>query len=58
MPKARAPQVGQEWTYIKKDVFSGKTLGVIRERVASMDSSITIERSEDGIALPSEIQSS
>lgn len=58
LPKVRVPQVGQEWTYIKKDVFSGKTLGVITERVASIGSSITIERSEDGVALPSEIQSS
>ena len=58
LPKVRAPQVGQEWTYIKKDVFNGKTLGVITERVANVGPSITIERSEDGAALPSEIQSS
>ena len=58
MPTVRAPQVGQEWTYVKKDVFNGKTLGLITERVANVGSSITIERSEDGAALPSEIQSS
>lgn len=45
-------------TYVKKDVLNGKTLGVIRERVANIGSSITIERSEDGAALPNEIQSS
>ncbi|QWE21136.1 hypothetical protein [Polynucleobacter sp. AP-Kolm-20A-A1] len=56
-PAIRAPQVGQEWTYIKKDVFDGKTLGLIRERVASIGSTITIERStQDGGMLPSEIQ--
>lgn len=58
LPKVRPPQVGQEWTYVKKDVLNGKTLGVIRERVANIGSSITIERSEDGAALPNEIQSS
>jgi hypothetical protein len=57
LPAVRAPQVGQEWTYVKKDVFNGKILGVIKERVASLGSSITIERSEDGGMLPSEIQS-
>ena len=58
MPTVRAPQVGQEWTYVKKDVFNGKTLGLIVERVASIGANITIERSEDGNMLPSEIQSS
>lgn len=57
LPAVRAPQVGQEWTYVKKDVFSGKILGLINERVASVGSTITIERSEDGAMLPSEIQS-
>ncbi len=58
LPKIRQPQVGQEWSYIKKDVFNGKTLGLLVERVASISSNITIERSEDGGALPSEIQTS
>ncbi|WP_128113303.1 hypothetical protein [Polynucleobacter necessarius] len=58
VPAIRPPQVGQEWTYIKKDAFNGKTLGLIRERVANIGSSITINRStEDGGMLPSEIQS-
>lgn len=57
LPLVRAPQVGQEWNYVKKDVFNGKTLGIITERVANVGSSITIERSEDGNSLPSEIQS-
>lgn len=56
LPTVRAPQVGQEWNYVKKDVFNGKTLGIITERVASVGSSITIERSEDGNMLPNEIQ--
>ena len=59
LPAVRAPKVGQEWTYVKKDVFNGKTLGVITERVSKVGPSIVIERStEDGIVLPSEIQTS
>ncbi|WP_114638298.1 hypothetical protein [Polynucleobacter necessarius] len=57
-PKVRQPQVGQEWIYIKKDVFNGKTLGLITERVVSVGSNIVIERSENGAALPNEIQTS
>jgi hypothetical protein len=56
-PAVRPPRVGQEWTYIKKDVFDGKTIALITERVASVGSTITINRStEDGSMLPSEIQ--
>ncbi|QWE15966.1 hypothetical protein [Polynucleobacter sp. AP-Nino-20-G2] len=59
LPVIRPPQVGQEWTYVKRNVFDGKTLGVITERIASIASVITIERtSGDGVALPSEIQTS
>jgi len=58
VPLVRAPLVGQEWTYVKKDVFNGKILSIITERVASVGSSITIERSENGSMLPSEVQSS
>lgn len=59
LPAVRAPKVGQEWTYVKKDVFNGKTLGVITERVSKVGPSIVIERStEDGMVLPSEIQTS
>jgi hypothetical protein len=58
LPTVRPPQVGQEWSYIKKDVFNGKTLGIITERVANIGSSITIARTEDGNMLPNEVQSS
>jgi hypothetical protein len=58
MPVVRPPQVGQEWVYVKKDVFNGKILGIITERVTNVGSSITIDRSEDGNRLPGEIQSS
>jgi hypothetical protein len=59
MPTIRPPQIGQEWSYIKKDVFNGKTLGVITERVSKIGSSIIIDRStQDGGMLPSEIQTS
>ena len=58
LPSVRLPQVGQEWTYVKRDVFNGKTLGVLTERVAKVGSAIVIERSlADGAQLPSEIQS-
>jgi hypothetical protein len=57
LPAVRAPQVGQEWTYIKRDVFNGKILGVITERVANIASTIVVERrDQDGSQLPSEIQ--
>jgi hypothetical protein len=59
LPMVRPPQVGQEWTYIKKDIFNGKTLEVINERVASVGATIVLERSTaNGIRLPDEIQSS
>ncbi len=58
-PTIRPPQIGQEWSYIKKDIFNGKTLGLITERVSKVGSSIVIDRStEDGGMLPSEIQTS
>ena len=59
MPLVRPPQIGQEWSYIKKDIFNGKTLGVITERVSKIGSSIVIDRSTaDGGMLASEIQTS
>ena len=59
LPVIRPPQVGQEWTYIQKNVFDGKTLGVINERVAGIGSTIVIERvNTAGDRLPSEIQTS
>ena len=58
-PVVRPPQIGQEWSYIKKDIFNGKTLGVITERVSKIGSSIMIDRSTaDGGMLASEIQTS
>lgn len=58
-PIIRPPQIGQEWTYVKKDVFNGKTLGVITERVSQLGSNIVIARSTpDGEMLPSEVQTS
>ena len=58
LPSIRPPQVGQEWTYIKRDIFNGKVLGLITERVASTGSSIVINRSDEGGGmLPNEIQS-
>ena len=57
LPAIRPPQVGQEWTYVKRDVFEGKIRGVITEKVASVGSTIVIERMDDtGAKLPSEIQ--
>ena len=44
LPVVRPPQVGQEWTYIKKDIFNGKTLDVITERISSIGSNIVIDR--------------
>jgi hypothetical protein len=58
IPVIRPPQIGQEWTYIKKDVFNGKTLGLITERISQLSPNIVIERSSDGMSLPSEIQTS
>lgn len=59
LPLVRLPQVGQEWTYIKRDAFNGKTLDVINERVASIGSNIVIDRmTSDGTQLPSEVQTS
>lgn len=56
-PAIRAPQVGQEWTYVKRNVFDGKNLGLITERVASIGSTIVVDRSnESGEKLPNEIQ--
>ena len=48
LPSVRLPQVGQEWTYLKRDVFDGKNLGLVTERVASVGSTIVIERSDEG----------
>jgi hypothetical protein len=59
VPLVRPPQIGQEWSYIKKDIFNGKTLGLITERISKIGPSIVIDRSsEDGGMLPSEIQTS
>lgn len=56
-PKVRDPQIGQEWTYIQRTAFDGKIVGIITERVASVGSTIVIDRMNDGgEKLPSEIQ--
>ena len=47
-PSVRTPQVGQEWTYIQRNVFNGKTLGLVTDRVASIGSTIVIERNDAG----------
>ena len=57
LPIVRAPQVGQEWVYSKKNVFNGKELAIITERVSSVGDQIAISRTTaDGGQLPSEIQ--
>jgi hypothetical protein len=57
IPATRGPQVGQEWTYMKRNMFNDKNLGLITERVASIGSTIVIERSdESGDKLANEIQ--
>lgn len=57
IPMVRAPQVGQEWTYVQRDVFDGKIRGITTEKVASVGPTIVIERSdESGGMLASEIQ--
>ncbi len=59
LPTIRPPQVGQEWTYIKKNVFDGKTKEIVNEKVRNIGSTIVIERNTaDGYRLPDEIQSS
>ncbi len=57
IPVVRPPKVGQEWTYVQRNVFDGKTLGLLTERVASMASTIVIERSdESGGKFSNEVQ--
>ena len=57
IPSVRPPQIGQEWTYLKRNVFDGKNLGLITERVVNVGSTIVIQRSNDyGEQLPDEIQ--
>ena len=57
LPAVRTPKVGQEWVYSKKNVFNGKELAIITERVSSVGDQIVISRTTaDGGQLPSEIQ--
>lgn len=57
LPAVRTPQVGQEWSYIKRNIYDGKIRELITERVASVGSTIVIERRDgDGGQLPSEVQ--
>lgn len=56
-PVVRPPQIGQEWRYLERDFFSGKTLGTVVERISSVGKTITVSRSdENGSPLPNEIQ--
>ena len=57
LPTVRPPQVGQSWTYIKRNAFNGKNLGLVTERVVSTGATIVIERGdENGRQLASEVQ--
>jgi hypothetical protein len=58
IPPVRSPQLGQEWVYVKKNLFDGRTVGIIKERINSIGSNINIARLENDVPLPSEIQSS
>ena len=53
MPAVRQPQVGQEWSYLQRDMFNGNTLGTLTERVQSVGSQIVIARSMDTSAATS-----
>jgi hypothetical protein len=56
-PVVRPPQIGQEWRYLERDFFSGKTRGVVIEHISSIGKTITVSRSDEyGSPLPSEIQ--
>ena len=56
-PVVRPPQIGQEWRYLERDFFSGKTRGVVVEHISSIGKTITVSRSDEyGSPLPSEIQ--
>jgi hypothetical protein len=57
VPTVRQPQIGQQWTYIKRDAFTSKVTDVITERVETVGPRITIARSNQaGATLASEIQ--
>ena len=57
LPLVRPPQLGQEWSYIKRNVFNGKNLGLVTDRIASIGSTIVLERTdENGGKLPNEVQ--
>ena len=47
LPAVRSPEVGQEWSYIKRNVFDGKNLGLVTERIASVGSTIVVERTDE-----------
>jgi hypothetical protein len=57
MPMVRQPQIGQQWTYLKRDAFTSKLNDVITERVEIVGPRITIARSNQvGATLASEVQ--
>lgn len=56
-PVVRPPQIGQEWRYLERDFYTGKTRGVLVEHISSIGKTITVSRSDEyGSPLPSEIQ--
>jgi hypothetical protein len=56
-PIVRAPQLGQQWMYLKRDGFTSKVKDVIIECVEIVGQQITIVRTnQDGVTLASEIQ--
>ncbi len=58
-PVVRAPQLGQQWTYLKRDGFTSRVTDVITERIETVGQRITIARTnQDGATLASEIQGS
>ena len=43
-PLVRLPAVGQEWSYIQRDMFQGQEIGVLLERVNSVGAYVVIGR--------------
>jgi hypothetical protein len=57
-PQVRAPQVGQEWVYIVRNVFNQAIVDTVTEKIVSVDKEVRIQRVglKSG-RLPDEIQS-
>ncbi len=57
LPLIRPPQLGQEWSYIKRNVFDGKNVGLVQEQITSIGETIVIGRTDaNGDRLPDEVQ--